>query len=210
MSMRRIAVLLALCAAAPGLLVGCSWSKTKRAYDRAADFVFDVGPTSEREYDEDKTPMMDLNYEAADEMTGSLRSRLPKDSPLFVKSFVNMMDARDLSPFGRVVAEQVAARLVANGFAVTAGEPYVPTPPPAPDEPNKQPATVEQKPSVLTGTYILGQDVIFISATVTALTNDAVLAAYQWNLPINDNMRALLPQLVRPGEGMTPTVRTSF
>lgn len=190
---------------------GCTWSKAKRKYDEAASFVFDVRPTTSDIYEEKDTPIIDLNYEAADELASTMAHNAPLESPVFVERFVNMTDRQDPSPLGAIVAEQVAAGLVREGVNVTAGKARL-------DEPEigQEPKTntlgekIVFRPAVLTGNYVLGKDVIYVSAAITALRDDGVLAAFHWTLPVNDNMRALVPQLANPTAGLTPSVQTSF
>ena len=214
MNTKRFILFLAAGAVALPLLTGgCSWSKTKRNYDKTVDFVFDVRPTTSDIYEEEDTPIIDLNYEAADELAGTMSDNAPLESPVFVERFTNMTDKNDPSPFGTIVAEQVAAGLVQEGVNVTAGAARLAEPELGQGEEaavNFLGQAVPLKPSVLTGSYMIGQDVIYLSATITALRDDAVLAAFHWTLPVNDNMRALLPQLNDPVAGTTPSVATSF
>ncbi len=211
MNWKRLTILLALGALA--LAVGsCTWSKTKRNYDKAASFVFDVRPTTSELYEEEDTPIIDLNYEAAVELADTMEDYAPLESPVFVERFTNVTDSSDASPFGTVLAEQVAAGLVQEGVHVTAGQARLPEPTLGEQETETTflGEEIPLRPAVLTGTYMLGKDVIYVSATITALQDDAVLSAYHWTLPVNDNMRVLLPQLEEHGSGMTPSVSTSF
>lgn len=191
----------------------CTWSKAKREYDKAASFVFDVRPSTSEVYEEDDTPIIDLNYEAASELASTMSGNAPLESPVFVERFTNVNDKNDASSFGSIVAEQVAAGLVQDGVNVTAGAARLPEANPDTGETTTTNFLGEEivlRPAVLTGNYVLGEDVIYVSATITALRDDAVLSAYHWTLPINDNMRALLPQLNQPTAGLTPSVGTSF
>ncbi|MGE4551950.1 MAG: FlgO family outer membrane protein [Desulfovibrionaceae bacterium] len=197
---------------------GCSspWTKIKRGYDASVDAVFDIRPTASPLYAEDQTSLVDLNYEAAGDMIHTLKKSLPRSSPLYVERFANLGDPKDPSPFGQVVAEQVAARLVQDGYLVTAGAPAAPDEAELADKTPEEPALANNplassppRPSLLAGHYLIGDDVIYCSATVTALDTDTLVAAWDWTLPVNDNTRALLPQL-RKTDGPEPNVRTQF
>jgi hypothetical protein len=65
------------------------------------------------------------------------------------------------------------------------------------------------RPCELTGTYLIADRVVYISARITALDNGQVMAAHSWTVPVNRNTRALLPQLKQNG-GMRPSVRTTL
>ncbi|MGE4291337.1 MAG: FlgO family outer membrane protein [Desulfovibrio sp.] len=222
--MRNCAYLLLIVALA--CLAGCSWSKVKRDYDKAADFVFDIGPTSKPLSEEDETPIISLNYEAADELASDLGNDLDRESPIRVFPFVNVSWKADPSPFGRAVAEQVAARLAQRDFNVimASSEPQK-TPAPAPDptpNPGEANATAAdflstlgksaypQTQAEMNGNYLIGADVIYLSASVTDSASGAVFSGWQWTLPVNKNTMTLLPQLRNVNEGLTPTVQRQF
>lgn len=204
-----------------GGLTGCSWNKVKRNYDQAADFVFDVGPTTAPLQEEDETPIIDLNYEAADELASDLGNDIDRLSTILVHPFVNLGQKTDPSPFGRVVAEQLAARLAQRDFAVLmAGAAGTRQPIIAAPEAN---ATAENEvfakltkssfpaaQTEMTGSYLIGGDVIYLSTSISDLTTGAVYSGWQWTLPINKNTMTLLPQLKSPAGGVTPSVQRQF
>lgn len=291
---------------------GCTMREVKQNYDDARNWVFDTEPTAKPSYVEDTTPMVELNYEAADKLASTLWLKFDKQSPVWFGTFVNESDPADQAPFGRVVTEQVVAGLVRDGMNMVSGTPNpeahpspavlkarrkaaaeakaaearametaktaeaetteevravqtaateaatmeqavqpgtetalpeeeapqkealpeaqtetptdTPTqtaanaqnmaePAPAPAgeaSPEPEEGAEAYMPSLLTGSYLLGDDIIYVSARITTLDDQRVISAYQWNLPINQNTRALLPQLLRPQRGMTPTVQTRF
>lgn len=213
-------LLLVLCCA----LTACTWNKAKRQYDRAAHFVFDVGPTTAPLHEEDKTSIIDLNYEAGDEIVSDLKNDLPRFVPIVVHNFQNLGRPNDPSPFGHVVAEQVAARLTQWDYHVVT---QTPGPQPAEkDSGDGARANTESTPETLPaqdpdeiqwpshadlqGSYLIAADVIYLSANISAGASGAVLAGWQWTLPVNQNTMTLLPQLRRPEGGLTPSVRTQF
>lgn len=62
---------------------------------------------------------------------------------------------------------------------------------------------------MLTGTYTIGTNFVYLSAKVTRLTDSAVVSAHNWTIPVSDNVRQLLPQL-KSDDGLTPSVKTKF
>lgn len=225
MKLRAAALSILICL----LALGCTMREVKRNYDSARDWVFDTEPTAKPSHIEDDTPIIELNYEAADKLDSDLWLKFSPESPVYFKAFTNLSDPADPAPFGRVVAEQVAARLAQSDLNVVDGEPRADdytTPAPkhgtvaktedsnATMASESEISTKEQLrpilPSLMTGTYLLGDDVIFVSARITTLRDKQLISAYQWTLPINQNTRMLLPQLLSPQRGMHPTVQTRF
>ncbi|MEF2144368.1 MAG: FlgO family outer membrane protein [Desulfovibrionaceae bacterium] len=195
---------------------GCTWSKVKRNYDKTKDFVFDSKPTTAPLYEDDDTPIIDLNYEAADELISDLSNDVDETAVIHIRSFINIADAGDPSPFGRIVAEQVASRLSQKDYRIAPPSRYKPMAAPAPVAESNSTMALDKDgpppdvPCELTGSYLIGADVIYVSAQIARLTDGTVLAGYQWTLPVNKNTMTLLPQLRRPGGGTTPSVRTTL
>jgi hypothetical protein len=184
-------------------------------------------PTTAELFKEDSTPLIDINYDAADTMMGLFMPALNKNSPIYTLNFTNRVDMGDPSPFGALVSEQVAARLSMRGFMVTEGAPKAPAPAPVPEPPMSPEGLVvtgaegkaaekrsleelnRPRSCLLSGTYLIADKVIYVTAKLTALDNGQVMAAHSWTVPVNRNTRAMLPQLRESG-GMKPSVRTSL
>lgn len=208
--MKKWAYLTVIAAISAILLAGCSWTKTKRAVNKALD----TEPTARPLYDEDDTPIIELNYDAADDLDDNLSTYLPTGSPIYVQKF-NELDAPDTkNAFGSIVANQVAARLTQNGHKVAAGPPKMvqKQKPAVPEEEKgffeRMSETEDPRPAVLTGNYVIGESVIYVSGKITRLDDGTIAGSHDWTLPINKNTRELLPKLKQRG-GMTPTVRTN-
>lgn len=240
-------ILLALLLAAPG----CSMREIKKNYDDTRNWLFDTKPTAQPTHIEDDTPIIELNYEAADELEDNLFLTADKRSPVWFTDFTNLEDPADTAPFGRVVTEQVVAGLIEENLNMVAGPVDLSAHPDpalvaarekaerlereralkarqasaeggdgqaaAGETEDREPMEVEPEkpmlpymPSMLTGTYLLGNDIIYLSARITTIAGRRMISAHQWTLPINRNTRMLLPQLLRPQRGMAPTVKTRF
>lgn len=228
--MIRASALLLAALAAAALLSGCGstttsyYNRIKRTAVDAKDDLMGTRPTTGELFTEDNTPLIDINYDAADDLMGLIAPAMNRKSPIYYERFQNRVDPADPSPFGRLVSEQVAARLALRNFKVTDGPAKVP--PLREAKPLIQSATLEPKeraaieaknaeasdparPAVLTGNYLIADKVVYISAKITALDDGQVMAAHHWTVPVNRNTRALLPQLKQSG-GMKPSVRTSL
>lgn len=201
------------------------YNSIKRTMVNAKDDVLGTRPTTAELFPEDSTPLIDINYDAADDMMGLFMPAMNRKSPIYYERFTNRVDPADPSPFGRLVSEQVAARLALRNFMVTDGPAKIPpTVVLKPVEHDPMPASPEARaaeekrtqdefspvrPSVLSGTYLIADRVVYITARITALDNGQVMAAHSWTVPVNRNTRALLPQLKQSG-GMKPAVRTTL
>ncbi len=208
--MKKWAYLTIIAAITACLLAGCSWTKTKRAVNKALD----TEPTARPLYDEDDTPIIELNYDAADDIDDNLSKYLPAGSPIYIQKFTELDAPIAKNAFGTIVANQVAARLTQNGHTVASGPPKLPEKmEPAIQEEEKgffeQMSEVEDpRPAVLTGSYVIGEDVIYVSGKITRLDDGTIAGSHDWTLPINKNTRELLPQLKQRG-GLIPTVQTN-
>lgn len=218
------AALSILMTAALLLTQGCGnrmWQDSKETTSDTFNYVFDTAPTARSFHDTAEIPIIELNYRAADTLYANVtRNELTSDSALFVRRFVNRQDPGDNAIFGYVMAEQVADRLVQNGMLVTEGEPNVTdftyaagvTPEDYRKSGSNMTGAFKPLPpraAKLTGSYVVGEDYVYLTAKVVRLVDSAVVSAHNWVLPVTDNVRQMLPQL-RLDEGLTPTVRTSF
>ena len=227
----RTACLVALVLLASAALAGCGstttsyYTRIKRTVVDAKDDVLGTRPTTAELFAEDTTPLIDISYDAADDLMGLFNPALNRKSPIYYERFTNRVDPADPAPFGRLVSEQVAARLALRSFRVTEGPAKIPpTEAPKPVfSPNPMLSGEERKaeekrtegeinpprPCVLSGSYLIADKVVYVAAQLTALDDGQVMAAHHWTVPVNRNTRALLPQLRQTG-GMKPAVRTTL
>lgn len=202
---RRFPARFLLAVLALALLPGCSGTRHDLPWGGKPTTFFDK---------EDNTPIVELNYKAAERLAANMKKTLPPGSPVYVQAFANMGDPEDARPFGRIVADQVAARLAQEGFRVTEGTPQDPDKPllasPGRYDPSPSNSTSSRdtppREARLSGTYLLGKNVIYLSSKITRLDDKAVVAGFDWTLPNNKNTRELLPQL--KASGLTPAVKT--
>ncbi|RWU07234.1 hypothetical protein DWB63_01675 [Pseudodesulfovibrio sp. S3] len=202
---------------------GCGnrmWEDSKDATSDTFNYVFDTAPTARAYHDLEEIPIIELNHRAADVLYSNVaKAELTNQSAIYVKRFTNQNDPGDTSIFGSVMSQQVADRLVQRGMLITEGEPgatdllygggttaadYRKTGGLAGAKKELPPRS-----GMLTGTYVIGDNYVYVSAKVVRLVDSAVVSANDWVLPISDNVRQMLPQL-KKDEGLTPSVKTSF
>ncbi|CCO22153.1 hypothetical protein [Maridesulfovibrio hydrothermalis] len=156
-------------------------------------------PTTGAFFKEDTTPMVDLNYKAANEISNQLEARLPPGSPITVTMF-RMRGSTMQTDFAKVLTEQVASKIAQEGFAIVADSSRFPMA--ALDEDLAPP-----EKCVLAGAYSVGPEIISITAAVSTVTDGEILGSYDWNVPLNSKTRALLP--IKESPFIEPLVNTS-
>ncbi len=200
---------------------GCGnrmWQDTKDTAGNTYDYVFDTAPTTRSYHETASIPIIEINHRAADTLYSNIGSyELSKKSPVYTKRFTNQNDPSDNAIFGQVMTEQVSDRLVQRGVVITSGEPkaqnyFLPQgvdpkkySNPVKDSLDKLPPRAAR----LTGTYVIGDNYIYMAAKITRLDDNAIISGHNWTIPITDNVRELLPQL-KQDNGMEPTVKTKF
>ncbi|MDD3312755.1 FlgO family outer membrane protein [Pseudodesulfovibrio sp.] len=203
------------------LAAGCGnrmWQDTKKTAGDGFNYVFDTAPTTRSYHDESSVPIIEINHNAANVLYSNIGpSELSKKSPVYVRPFTDKNNPADTAPFGLVVMEQVADRLVQRGVLVTQGEP-------GPDafmtprdvDPalyrNPPQGSLENLPprsAVLAGSYVIGDNYVYMTARIIRLDDHAVVSGHNWTIPITDNVRELLPQL-RQDNGLEPSVKSKF
>lgn len=198
---------------------GCGnrmWQDTKSKASSTYDYMFDTAPTARAYHETASIPLIEINHDAGDILYSNIKqSELSKYSPVYVKPFTNQNNPDDKAIFGKVMTEQVVDRLVQRGLLITTGNPseseynypkgFDPTSYQTVNE--KKMDKLPPRSAMLSGTYVIGDDYIYMSAKIIRLIDNVVVSGHNWTLPINDNVRQLLPQL-KVDEGLEPTVRT--
>ncbi|WP_319778876.1 hypothetical protein [Maridesulfovibrio sp.] len=156
-------------------------------------------PTTGPFFKEDNTPMVELNYNAADKISAQLEERLPLGSPITVAMF-RLRGSTLQTDFAKVLTEQVASRIAQKGFAIVADSSRFPMA--AVDEDLAPP---EQ--CVLAGAYSVGKEQIFVTAAVSTIADGEILGSWDWTVPLNSKTRSLLP--IKESPIISPMVNTS-
>lgn len=136
------------------------------------------------------------SYSAAD----SLLAQVPylKGSPMLTGTFVDVSSLEDSSPLGRIVSEQISSRFAQQGYRMVemklrrnvfikqrAGEFAL----------SREVRALSQTHNaggVIAGTYAIGRRNVYVSARVLRPTDNLVVAAYDYVLPLGPDTRALL------------------
>lgn len=194
------------------------WEDAKKGTTDTFNYVFDTAPTARPYHETESIPIIELNYRAADVLFSNVsKGELTMESAIFVRRFTNQEDPSDMALFGDVVTQQISDRLVQRGVLIKDGKPNTTDYEhaegfSASDYQSRSSLSAKQLPprsAMLTGTYTIGTNFVYLSAKVTRLTDSAVVSAHNWTIPVSDNVRQLLPQL-KSDDGLTPSVKTKF
>ena len=175
--------LLGATALATALLLGagCSQQPAKPTFDAAAQNLF-----------------IPTNQTAANALLAQAKSRLIPDQPLIVATIVDINALEKSSTMGRLVSEQISAvfsqaghRMVEMKFRENVymkrneGELLLT---------RELTAVAKQHnaQAVIVGTYAIASDVVFINLKVVQPNSNLVLAAHDYALPLDANLRAML------------------
>ena len=216
------AVLTILAIATLIFVSGCGnrmWEDSKELTRDTYNYVFDDAPTAVPFHDVAEIPIIEINHRAADVLSSNVGDKeLSEYSSVYVNRFTNQVNPGDTAVFGNVVSTQVADRLVQKNLRITEGEPsgteFIYAGDTTEDDymgrTKKKANDLPPRTARLTGVYVIGDNFIYLSAKITRLVDHTVISAHNWTIPISGNVREMLPQLKKPGEGMTPTVLTKF
>jgi len=138
------------------------------------------------------------SYRAADTLLAQAEGRLSLESPIIVATLVNINALEESSPLGRLIAEQLGARLAQQGFKVVElkirqklymkrdeGELML-------TRAIEDIAQQHEAQAIMIGTYTEGVDRVFINLKLTQIDSNIALAATDYALPLDMNVRALL------------------
>ncbi len=142
------------------------------------------------------------NFKAADNLAANATARIDPDGRILVLSFANREEETSPPRFGRLVSAQFSSRLTQLGYPVlganlpwqigTATGGLIPTP---------EQARLLQRDfnafAVLTGTYSVDAETVFVSAQILRLGDNAVLGAHEYSLPRKGVVARLLDDPAR-------------
>ncbi len=142
--------------------------------------------------------MLTANTYAGDVLAAMLLQRTGSSSAILSTSMVRMDNLDESSPFGRIAMQQVASRVAQHGFSVVDvrlgdtlrvnqnGE-FMLT-----RDTARLLAQQYNAHAVLTGVYTPSGNRLFVSVRALRLSDSAIIAAYEYYLPISDDTQYLL------------------
>ena len=200
-SLNRAKPFLALCGTLlllAGLLAGCSSSRPNQPELRPLPYDMPVDPPPGAD-------MLTAHTYAGDALASMLLQRTGEGSGILVTSLVRLDTLDDNTDFGKLSAQQIASRIAQHGFMVMdirltqslvindRGEFMLSR------DLGKLLAKDYNAHAVLVGTYTHSSNKIFVSVRALRLTDSAVIAAYEYYLPMNGDTAYLLGSQSGPG-----------
>lgn len=145
-----------------------------------------------------QSELIGASYRAADMLLAQAGRQLAPQHPIIVTTLVNINALDESSPLGRLVSEQIAARLAQQGQQVVElkvrqklymkrdeGELML-------TREIRDIARQQDAQALVLGTYTEGADRVFINIKLTQIETNVALAAVDYALPLDMNVRSLL------------------
>lgn len=149
--------------------------------------------------------LVDSSYKAADVLIAQSNKTLQPTTPLLVGTLNDVNRLETSSPFGRIIAEQVAARFVQRGFVVSdvrfrgainvkdgrndgaeSGEFFL----------SRDTSVLKGEQdvgAVITGTYVTsGNTEVMVNLRLIDATTSRVVAAYDYRVPLTSEIKGLI------------------
>jgi TolB-like protein len=133
--------------------------------------------------------MVAASNNAADAMSKALTVNLPPNTSILVGTVVRVDDLSKSSTFGRMVSEQVAARLAVNGRSVVEvklrdslyvskeqGEMLL-------SREVRDLSKTQKAHAVVVGTYAVAVNEVFVTLKVVHVASNTVIAAHSYSVP---------------------------
>lgn len=140
--------------------------------------------------------LVEASYQATDALLKT--ATLDPALPVVVATLVNGDRPFESSQLGRIVAEQIAGRLVQRGVLVTEmkwqdtlavqraqGAPLLP-------RALREAGQAQGSQAVVVGTYAASARHLYVSLKLVSPSSNAVLAAHDYAVPMDEDVRALL------------------
>ena len=143
-----------------------------------------------------RTDLIETNDRATDALL--LNAPLDARQPVLVASLVNIDRLSESSRLGRIFAEQIAGRMVQRGLRVTEvklrdnlvlhrdqGELLL-------SREVREVSQAQNAQAVVVGTYAVSASVLYISLKLVNPVGNNVVAAHNYAVPVDENVRTLL------------------
>lgn len=138
------------------------------------------------------------SYDATDTLLKGLKPTLPKDAPVVIASFVELDRLGESSTLGRMLADQVSARLTQHGYQVQElrlrsnilikeglGELLL-------TRELKELSASQKVQAVIVGTYVVAPEKVFLNIKLVRPLDNRILAAHDLALDSDETVQALL------------------
>lgn len=156
-----------------------------------------TGPTDQAA---EASEFTQANYSAVDKLVSATAVPIDKNVPLLIATVVNIDSMNQSSRLGRLISEQVATRLTQRGYGVVemklrnnvyiregAGELLL-------SRDVRELSKNYNAQVVVVGNYAVAAGYVYLTLKAVAATDNRVIAAVNYLLPLTENNKALLEQ----------------
>lgn len=153
-----------------------------------------------------ESKLIETNYQAAESLLRNLKNPLNIQQTIRVQSLVNNSKASEKTMLGRVIAEQLSARFAKAGYKMVD---ILDETPPAPrsenlqltdDTENKENKTTDTTQAILTGTYSVSQNYVYVTIKLIHPQTNVLIATYNYVLPLDSNIETLTRTPITTGD----------
>jgi len=150
-----------------------------------------------------QSELIQTSYAAADALLAQAGTQLSPRNPVIVATLVNINALEESSPLGRLVSEQIGSRLSQQGYQVvelklrqklymkrSEGELML-------TREIRDIARQQEAQALVIGTYTVGSDRVFLNVKLTQVESNITLAAVDYALPLDLNIRMLLQRPIQ-------------
>jgi len=145
----------------------------------------------------DDQDLVEVSYEAVNQLLFNLKTPLPKGSLIVINSLVNDDDMGQTLPFGRIVSDQLSSALSQSDYRVRGmelpTEIFVKNDSGILELPEKtKTALNELKASaIVVGTYAAGRKSVYVSLRIVELSTQNIISSTDFSVPMGPDAKRL-------------------
>ncbi|EIJ42921.1 hypothetical protein BegalDRAFT_2055 [Beggiatoa alba B18LD] len=138
-------------------------------------------------------------YAAADDLLAHSSETISSNACVLVTSVADINELQDSTPLGRLLGEQLSVRLTQRGYVVREVKLQNPLSLIAREGEfalarEVQTICTNGQANIVAGTYAVGDNAVFITLKLLSMSNNRILAAHAYSLPLGDNTTYLLQE----------------
>ncbi len=141
--------------------------------------------------------LVEVSYEAVDNLLHKLRQPLPKGSLVVINSLINVHDLGQTLPFGRIVSDQISSALQNAGYQVTGME--LPTELFAKNEAGilqlpektKEALNILGAKAVVVGSYAPGRKHVYLSLRIVDISSQTVISSTDYSVAMGPDAKEM-------------------
>lgn len=141
--------------------------------------------------------LVEVSYQAVDQLLLNLKQPLPKGSLVVINSMVNVDDLGQTLPFGRIVSDQVSSAMHRAGYRVMGME--LPTEIFAKNdagilqlpEKTKEGLNAVHASALVIGSFAAGRNNVYISLRVVDIATQNIISSTDYSVPMGPDAKVM-------------------